>query len=564
MSEAGGNRCPIRCAIYTRKSSDEGLDQDFNSLDAQYEACAAYVASQKHEGWKLVSERYDDGGVSGGTLERPGLKRLLADIEAGAVQMIVVYKIDRLTRSLADFARLIDQLEAAGCSFVSVTQAFNTSSSMGRLTLNVLLSFAQFEREVTAERIRDKLAASKKKGMWMGGLAPLGYDGRDRALHVNEVEAAIVREIFSLYLDRRNVADVEAVLRERNIRTKRRVFESGRTSGGAPFTRGGLYHLLSNPVYIGQIRHKDILHDGRHKAIIDAETWLAAQSILAANTQGQGERQKRNSGNSSRAERSPLAGKVRDETGDRQTPSHAVKSGRRYRYYVSSRLLTGRSSEGEGWRLSARELERAVADRVAEALRHPHAASRLLADAPASTLASASVGLGILAETFAGPRRDDALARLIASVRIAPGCLFVDLDPTALAGHLELDLALLDPQALHLEAFFTCRKRGVETRLVMADPSARQDPVLIRAVAKAHAWWRALRSGTPMKAIAEAEGISQRRVAHLMALAFLAPDITEAILEGRQPAALTLETLIRNPVPVCWNEQRQMLALRRG
>lgn len=226
-------------------------------------------------------------------------------------------------------------------SFVSVTQVFNTSSSMGRLTSNVLLSFAQFEREVTAERIRDKLAASKKKGMWMGGLVPLGYDSRDRAaLQVNAAEAAIAREIFSLYLDRRNLAEVEALLRARNMRTKRRVFASGRTSGGMPFTRGGLYHLLSNRVYIGKIRRGNKLHNGRHEAIINAETWLAAQSILVANTQGRSLRQKRTSGNSSFAEMSPLAGKVTDETGDRLTPSHAVKSGRRYRYYVSSRRIS--------------------------------------------------------------------------------------------------------------------------------------------------------------------------------------------------------------------------------
>jgi DNA invertase Pin-like site-specific DNA recombinase len=239
----------IRCAIYTRKSSDEGLDQDFNSLDAQHEACAAYIASQRHEGWVAGKARYDDGGISGGTLDRPGLQRLLADIDAGRVQMVVVYKIDRLTRSLADFAKLVERFDAAGCSFVSVTQAFNTASSMGRLTLNVLLSFAQFEREVTAERIRDKIAASKKKGLWMGGVPPLGYDPhpdpKTRGLVVSAQEAETVRKIFRLYDD---LGCLNAVMRRANdlgLRSKLHRFKSGRVQGGNPFSRGQTYALLS-------------------------------------------------------------------------------------------------------------------------------------------------------------------------------------------------------------------------------------------------------------------------------------------------------------------------------
>lgn len=556
-------RRPIRCAIYTRKSSEEGLDQDFNSLDAQYEACAAYVASQKHEGWKLVADRYDDGGVSGGTLERAGLQRLLADIEAGAIQMIVVYKIDRLTRSLSDFARLIERLEAAGCSFVSVTQAFNTSSSMGRLTLNVLLSFAQFEREVTAERIRDKLAASKKKGMWMGGLVPLGYEARNRCLHINQSEADTVGEIFRLYLEHRNVAEVETRLRQQKICSKRRVFANGRISGGIPFTRGGIHHLLSNPIYAGKIRHRGQIYEGLHDAIIDPVTWERTQTILASNTSGR-IRGQRKSVVPQRisAERSPLAGKVRDETGDRLTPSHAVKSGRRYRYYVSSRLLAGKAGKGEGWRLPARELEAAVTNAIASWMRHPHTASRLLAGAPASHLPAASAKLASLAEAMGHNQTKSMPAELLAEVRIAPGRLTIALDPTGLANQLELDESLIDAQTLTLEAVFTCRQRGVETRLIMSEPTARQDKVLIRAVAKAHAWWNDLKSGKPMKVIADEENLSQRRIAHLMALAFLAPDITEAILQGRQPQALTLETLIRNPIPHDWDLQRAQFQMQ--
>ncbi|WP_170482398.1 recombinase family protein, partial [Ruegeria arenilitoris] len=251
----------IRCAIYTRKSSEDGLDQDFNSLDAQYEACSAFVASQKHEGWVLARARFDDGGVSGGTLDRPALTQLLSEIDAGRIGMVVVYKIDRLTRSLADFARLVERFEASGCSFVSVTQAFNTASSMGRLTLNVLLSFAQFEREVTAERIRDKIAASKKLGMWMGGVPPLGYDPHPdkqvRALVVNAMEAKTIRALFELYDHHGKITDVERVAARMGLRSKRHQFRSGREQGGGPLSTGQIHKILTNPVYLGRIRHKE-------------------------------------------------------------------------------------------------------------------------------------------------------------------------------------------------------------------------------------------------------------------------------------------------------------------
>ena len=263
----------VRCAIYTRKSSDEGLDQTFNSLDAQREACEAYIKSQRHGGWRALPAAYDDGGLSGGSLERPALKRLMLDIDAGRVDMIVVYKIDRLTRSLADFAKLVERLDAAGASFVSVTQQFNTSTSMGRLTLNVILSFAQFEREVTAERIRDKIAASKKKGMWMGGRVPLGYDRSDKTLIVNVVEAETVRTLFRAYLDLGSVRRLKDYADKNNLVTKRHKFASGKEDGGVPFSRGRLYHLLSNPVYIGKIRHKNESYDGLHDAIVEEAIW---------------------------------------------------------------------------------------------------------------------------------------------------------------------------------------------------------------------------------------------------------------------------------------------------
>ncbi|MFV1853096.1 MAG: recombinase family protein [Thalassospira sp.] len=334
------SKTTIRCAIYTRKSSDEGLDQAFNSLDAQHEACASYIASQRHEGWKLSKTRYDDGGISGGTLDRPAVQRLLEDIDAGRIQMVVVYKIDRLTRSLTDFARLVERLDAANCSFVSVTQAFNTSTSMGRLTLNVLLSFAQFEREVTAERIRDKITASKKKGLWMGGVCPLGYDKhpdtQERTLVVNEGEAQTVRKLFEAYDTLGCLKAVELETRHLGLVSRKQEYSTGRVAGGKPFSRGQVYYILRNPLYLGQIRHKDKTYPGRHQAIISEDLWERVQQKLTLASQ-----RKRGKTENQQASQSVLSGKLFDETGARLTPSYTAKGQRRHRYYVSNRLMTG-------------------------------------------------------------------------------------------------------------------------------------------------------------------------------------------------------------------------------
>ncbi|WP_247870322.1 recombinase family protein [Ochrobactrum sp. CGA5] len=329
----------IRCAVYTRKSSEEGLDQAFNSLHAQREACVSYIASQKHEGWVLVPDHYDDGGVSGGTLERPGLQRLLCDVDEGRVDQIVVYKIDRLTRSLADFAKLVDRLDAVKASFVSVTQSFNTATSMGRLTLNVLLSFAQFEREVTAERIRDKITASKKKGLWMGGPVPLGYAPDGRTLSIVEDDARIVRALYELYLRHGSLVTVTEQAARMGLWSR----GGGKRSVTAPaqqavFSRSQVHYILSNPVYAGRIRHHDRIYDGQHPALIDPTIWDDVQKrLVAAAVKGRG------AANSARI--SPLAGKLTDETGDRLTPSHANKRGVRYRYYVSNRLMVGQTGK---------------------------------------------------------------------------------------------------------------------------------------------------------------------------------------------------------------------------
>ena len=287
-------KTPVRrCAIYTRKSSEEGLEQDFNSLHAQREACEAFIKSQAGEGWRLVKTVYDDGGLSGGTMERPALQRLLSDINQGLIDVVVVYKVDRLTRSLTDFAKMVEVFDARGVSFVAVTQQFNTTTSMGRLTLNVLLSFAQFEREVTGERIRDKIAASKRKGMWMGGLVPLGYDVIDRCLEVNQSEAETVREIFRRYLELGSVRLLMDDLNRRSIRSKVRVARNGKPSGGNPFFRGALYVLLSNPIYIGEIRHKGVHHPGLHESIVDRELWEKTHGCCGA-TQFEARRGQRN------------------------------------------------------------------------------------------------------------------------------------------------------------------------------------------------------------------------------------------------------------------------------
>ena len=355
----------IRCAIYTRKSSEEGLEQEFNSLHAQREACVSYIASQKHEGWVLLPEHYDDGGISGGTLERAGLQRLLRDVDDGLVDQIVVYKIDRLTRSLADFAKLVERLDAADASFVSVTQSFNTATSMGRLTLNVLLSFAQFEREVTAERIRDKIAASKKKGLWMGGGVPLGYEPDGRTLKIVDDEARTVRTLFDLYLEHGSIKAVKQQASRMGLRTKARAVEGSKcqAAGDAPFERGHVYYILSNPIYAGRIRHRSQVYDGQHPAIIDPAVFDDLQYRLKA-TSG---RERGISGSGSRT--SSLAGKLFDETGDRLTPTHANKKGRRYRYYVSNRMIVGdgntdKSKAAGGWRLPAKSLEQQLASAI--------------------------------------------------------------------------------------------------------------------------------------------------------------------------------------------------------
>ncbi|MFN6266696.1 MAG: recombinase family protein [Alphaproteobacteria bacterium] len=346
----------LRCAVYTRKSSEEGLDMEFNSLDAQREACEAFIASQRAEGWVLVHDRYDDGGISGGTLERPALKRMIADIEAGLIDVVVVYKIDRLSRSLIDFTKLVEVFDAHSVTFVSVTQSFNTTTSMGRLTLNILLSFAQFEREVIGERIRDKVAASRKRGIWMGGFVPLGYDVRDRKLLVNEAEAVQVRRIFQGFAELESCTKLVRILRAEGATTKR----------GKPLNKSDIYRILTNRVFLGEAVHKGNSYPGEHDAIITQAQWDAVQAILKVNP--------RIRTNRSRNTTAPLLrGLIFDSDGNAMSPSHSRgRSGKRYRYYVSQALLKGPMKERPAIaRLPAGQIEAAVTDQVRALLRQP-------------------------------------------------------------------------------------------------------------------------------------------------------------------------------------------------
>ena len=539
----------LRCAVYTRKSSEEGLEQDFNSLDAQREACEAYIASQKSEGWALLRGQYDDGGFSGGTLERPALQQLLADIEDSRVDVIVVYKIDRLSRSLMDFAKLVEVFDRKDVTFVSVTQAFNTTTSMGRLTLNILLSFAQFERELTGERIRDKIAASKKKGLWMGGFIPFGYDAHNRTLVINEPEAATVRTLFDLYLQHGTVPALEAEAARRGYVTRHRELGSGKSTGGRPFSRGHLYKILTNPLYIGEIEHKGTRYHGQHPAIIDQATWDAVQSRLRANTQG-GKRTRANI-----KDPSLLAGLLFDDTGRRLIASHAVKSGRRYRYYASAPGDAG--LEGSpAMRISAPEIEPVILHQVTSFLRQT---TRLIDElglqqqTPDSTKRIMEVAerLATELETTRGADQRAILGDLVGRVTVAADSLVIELNRVQVAARLLGDAQPDDSgtgQPVVVAVPLRVAHRGVETRLIIEGESASSrtpDPVLVRSIARGHAWFEDLVAGraSTIKQIADREGLTDRYVTRLLDLAFLPPALVEDILDGRQPADLTVEKL---------------------
>ena len=552
-----------RCAIYTRKSSEEGLEQDYNSLHAQREACEAFVRSQAGEGWKLIRTAYDDGGFSGGTMERPALQQLLAHIREGLIDVVVVYKVDRLTRALADFARMVELFDNQSVSFVAVTQQFNTTTSMGRLTLNVLLSFAQFEREVIGERIRDKVAASKRKGIWMGGTLPMGYDVRERKLVINQDEARTVREIFERYLELGSVRELKNDLDQRGIVSAVKLSRKGRRRGGKPFSRGALYCLLSNRIYLGEIRHKQQSHPGQHEPIISRELWERVQAKLCGHAVRDGE------GRKTAAMRSPLAGKLFDANGEPLYVQGAVKGHRRYRYYVSKRLVRGESQEPEQrWRLSAAEIERAVSAGARTMLGDRAAIALVLEESgiDSSHLVPVLRSTQTLIERFQadGETASSTLGEIIERVDLMREGIRILLklpiaaeDRSGTTRHIAL--ARLIPLQL--------KRRGVETRMVLAGEAtpSRVELPLLKAVARARRWALELISKqvNSVDEIARREHMDKRSVRRLLRLGFLSPRIIEAIAEGHQPPDLTVFSLMRRvDLPLLWNAQEQALGLR--
>jgi site-specific DNA recombinase len=579
----------VRCAIYTRKSSEEGLEQEFNSLDAQREACGSYVRSQKHEGWQALPQVYDDPGYSGGNMERPALKRLLADIVAGKIDVVVVYKVDRLTRSLADFAKIVEVFDANTVSFVSITQAFNTTTSMGRLTLNVLLSFAQFEREVTGERIRDKIAASKKKGLWMGGQPALGYDVKDRKLVVNEAEAETVRAIFRRYLELGSVRELKTALDAEGAVSKRRTAADGDAYGGQSFSRGALYQMLRNRVYRGEIVHKGVAYPGEHPPIVDEELWRQVHEKLEAN--GVERRGARDEAKLAYL----LHGVLFDAAGQLMTPTHVIKKGVRYRYYVSRRLITDvrsgdKGEAGAGQRLPATELERLIVERL----------RTFLADTDAITTAlpprrggapSAKRALGVAADIVRaivteGAEHSFGLLRpFIVRAQVHLDRIDVDLGADRLADALlgggsgetwlspkreddrEADAASSAAAGNHvirLTVPAKLKRAGMEMKFVLEgdDSGAPPDAALIRLLVRAYSLARHLasRPSSTLEEVGAREGMGAPYATRLMRLNFLAPEIVVAILNGRQPIALTASKLMADTrLPLDWSQQRKAL-----
>jgi len=520
-------KAKTRCAIYARTSTEEGLSQEFNSLDAQIEACRAYIASQIGEGWVVCKETYVDGGFSGGSMERPALQALIAALADHEIDVVVVYKVDRLTRALADFAKIVERLDKAGASFVSVTQSFNTTTSMGRLTLNVLLSFAQFEREVTAERIRDKIAASKAKGMWMGGVPPLGYDVKDRHLVINTAEAERVRFIFSRYLELSSITKLAEELPQRGLLSKSWTSQSGVLHEGGPIMRGALEAILANPIYRGLIRHHGKTYPGRHEAIIDDALWQAVQARRA-------EIKARAETAPQRIDRSLLLGRIKDDSGAPMRVSHTRKAKRRYQYYVSASVLDGHGASGSLPRVSAGVVDRLVVNAVGPLLSEHWRKGEAAHHRAISAIKSVEVG----AKKLRFELEADAVNEL--AVR-EPGTVV-----TVSKGTMVLDYPV------------TLAKPKNATTIIGASKTARVDRTLVRAIALARHWADQLESGIVDSVVDLAA--SQNRCIHytnkLLPLAYLAPDLVEAILEGRQPQTLTLSALLSKPLPLGWDAQR--------
>ena len=526
----------LRCAIYTRKSTEHNLDLAFTSLDAQREACEAYIKSQAHEGWRLVPERYDDGAFSGASLDRPAVQKLLADVRVGKIDIVLVYKVDRLTRSLADFAKLIELFDAHHVSFVSVTQSFNSSSSMGRLTLNVLLSFAQFEREVIGERVRDKIAASKRKGIWVGGPVPLGYAAVDKKIAVIPAEAEAVRTIFARYLELGSVRALAEDLDQRGIRSKSRRLADGRTIGGSRFGVGALAYLLKNRFYIGEVVYRGQVHHGKHEPILDAALFEAVQGKLAAQVVAR----------RCRLRGSPalLTGRIFDNRGDRMSPTHANKGGVRYRYYVSQAVLQRKPQPELISRVPAAEIEALVVTALYKHLNACGAGERL------------------------SDNDRDLLERHLERVTLTPNHLELRLrelieprqaDHPVNDGSSGPPIANVTTMTIPWSSPVPATVKGIIHVPAHNTPikAGRREALLI-AIVKARQWIDDLAHGrvASFAVIARREGKAERLIRRLAPLAFVSPRIVSALLEGTAPADLTLTKLAR-ALPYCWAEQER-------
>ena len=556
----------LNCAIYTRKSTDDGLEKEFNSLDAQREACAAFITSQKHAGWFPVRDIYDDGGLSGGNMERPALKRLLADIKAGKVQIIVVYKIDRLTRSLADFAKIVDVLDAGGASFVSVTQQFNTTTSMGRLTLNMLLSFAQFEREIAGERIRDKIAASKAKGMWMGGNVPLGYDFKDRKLIVNEGEAQTIRMIFAKYIELGSIRLLKYDLDENGFVSKTRERSGVVRRSGSKFSRGALYNMLRNPIYHGEIGHQGKVYPGQHEAIVASDIWRLVQDRLAGN---------RHAEKIAATAEAPslLAGLIEDGDGHRLTSTHAVKASRRYRYYVSKSHpgVDGTRHANQGWRISAGAVEELVLDRLREFFasgQEIRDALSCLAHDGVLIQSACSTALGLANRWAALPSIEirELVQATIEKVVVRDEEVVVSLKRAVVATRLlggDKAPSEIQPGTIELRIAAKLRRAGKGVRLVVGDGIEKPNRQLIAVLRAAHAARNALLTGSDesIDAMAQRLGVKRDQLTAQIRMTYLAPDIVHKLTTGRPPQGLTPVRLLSvcRELPHDWQQQRAVL-----
>jgi site-specific DNA recombinase len=524
----------VRCAIYTRVSTDQGLDQDFNSLDAQYEASSAYIKSQVHAGWTLMRSRYDDGGYSGGSTDRPNLQRLLEDVRARKIDAIVVYKVDRLTRSLADFAKLVELFDAHNVSFVSVTQQFNTTTSMGRLTLNVLLSFAQFEREVTSERIRDKIAASKRKGLWVGGPVPLGYELKDGKLVVVEEEAERVRMVFGRYLEVSGINELARDLRAKNICTKARTFSAGKTRGGIPFGRGALSYFLRNRFFIGEVRYRDENLPGEQPAILDKALFEAVQQKLSAH-------QCHKTLTRQKADHL-LKDLLFDDAGHRMVATHATKAGVRYRYYVSQPGLHGEARTarlGSVSRVPAPQIEQAIVS----ALR-----KHLPDGQPRGEINDEQIRVD-----------RTTLATLISRIEVQRNQLVISVTPTNDTIEPEvLSIPWQKPPSKRARKILLPHGRSRDNlRPERAERRAR----LVCAIARGRRWLQEIVTGsvTDAEHLAKRERCTVRQVNMTLSLAFLAPRLVKAAVEGRLPRGINIERL-RDPSAE-WSRQFEELGL---